>query len=420
MPSFRNTDSTEYTSTYEPLATKSRPVYPQENYYIEQPNAPGAYLGPIDADLPGADKTPLLFQPFTVKDLTIPNRIVVAPMCMYSSKDGFFTNFHLVSIGSFAINGPGLIIQEATAVQPNGRITPGCAGLWDDAHVHKLKEIVDFVHVQGGKIGIQLAHAGRKASAKAPYTNHAESDFWLDNVVAPSGGKHLQWDHHHRVPRELSVEEIQEVVNAFGSAAARAARAGMDTVEIHGAHGYLIHNFLSPLTNERTDHYGGSLENRARFLLEVVGAVRANFPAEKPILLRLSASDLVENVVDGPSWDLEQTVQIAKWVRDAGVDILHVSSGGNTAQQKINAVPGYQVPFAERIKKEVPGLHVIAVGIITNGKQAEQVLEEEKADLIAAGRGFLRQPSFALDSARDLNVKAAYSQQYSRGRTTHS
>ncbi|KAF9111628.1 hypothetical protein BGX27_004641 [Mortierella sp. AM989] len=194
----------------------------------------------------------------------------------------------------------------------------------------------------------------------------------------------------------------------------------MDTVEIHGAHGYLIHNFLSPLTNERTDHYGGSLENRARFLIEVVKAVRANFPAEKPIFLRVSASDLVEDVVDGPSWDIEQTIQIAKWVRDAGVDVLHVSSGGNTAQQKINAVPGYQVPFAEQIKKEVPGLYVVAVGIIIDGKQAEQVLEEEKADLVAAGRGFLRHPSFALDSARDLNVKAAYSQQYSRGRTIHS
>ncbi|KAG0199263.1 hypothetical protein BGX33_011747, partial [Mortierella sp. NVP41] len=160
-------------SMFEPISTKSRPVYPQENYYIDQPAAPGAYLGPIDATLPSADKVPLLFQPFSIKDLTLPNRIVVAPMCMYSSKDGFFTNFHLASIGSFAINGAGLIIQEATAVLPNGRITPGCAGLWDDAQVFKLKEIVDFVHVQGGKVGIQLAHAGRKASADAPYTKHA-------------------------------------------------------------------------------------------------------------------------------------------------------------------------------------------------------------------------------------------------------
>ncbi|KAG0195085.1 hypothetical protein BGX33_004315, partial [Mortierella sp. NVP41] len=197
-------------------------------------------------------------------------------------------------------------------------------------------------------------------------------------------------------------------------AAARAARAGMDTVEIHSAHGYLIHSFLSPLTNHRTDAYGGSLENRARLLLEVVAVVRANFPAEKPIFLRISASDLVEDVVDGPSWDIEQTIQVAKWVRDAGVDVLHVSSGGNTAQQKIQAVPGYQVPFAEQVKRAVPGLAIVTVGIIVDGPQAEEILQAEKADLVAAGRTFLRHPNFALNSARELNVKAAFSQQYSR------
>ncbi|KAG9061299.1 hypothetical protein KI688_007637 [Linnemannia hyalina] len=425
MPSSQSSATAPVNSTYKPIApSKNRPIYPQENYYIEQPATPGAYLGPIDASLPNApsaDNIPLLFQPFTIKDLTIPNRIVVAPMCMYSSLDGFFTNFHLASIGSFAINGAGLIIQEATAVLPNGRITPGCAGLWDDAQVYKLKEIVDFVHVQGGKVGIQLAHAGRKASAGAPYTKYPESAFWPEDVIAPSGGAHLQWDKHHRVPRELSLAEIQQVIDAFGAAAARASRAGMDTVEIHGAHGYLIHNFLSPLTNQRTDHYGGSLENRARFLLEVVKAVRANFPAEKPIFLRVSASDLVEEV-EGieDSWEIEQTIQIAKWVRDAGVDVLHVSSGGNTSQQKILTSPGYQVPFAEQIKRAVPGLAVVAVGIILDGLQAEEVLKSEKADLVAAGRTFLRHPNFALNAARELNVKAAFSQQYSRGRTIHS
>ncbi|KAF9089042.1 hypothetical protein BGX23_006969, partial [Mortierella sp. AD031] len=224
MPSSQSVESATaapISSMFEPISTKSRPVYPQENYYIDQPAAPGAYLGPIDATLPSADKVPLLFQPFSIKDLTLSNRIVVAPMCMYSSQDGFFTNFHLASIGSFAINGAGLIIQESTAVLPNGRITPGCAGLWDDAQVYKLKEIVDFVHAQGGKIGIQLGHAGRKASADAPYTKHAASAFWNDNVVAPTGG--LQWDHRHRVPRELPLEEIQSIVAAFGAATARAA-----------------------------------------------------------------------------------------------------------------------------------------------------------------------------------------------------
>ncbi|KAF9992112.1 hypothetical protein BGZ65_012672, partial [Modicella reniformis] len=255
------------------------------------------------------------------------------------------------------------------------------------------------------------------ASAKAPYTNHSESDFWPDNVVAPSGGAHLQWDRHHMIPREISLEEIQEVIVAFGAAAVRAARAGMDMVEIHSAHGYLLHNFLSPLTNHRTDQYGGSLENRARLLLEVIRTVRANFPAVKPIFLRVSASDLVEDVIDGPSWEIEQTIQVARWAKEAGVDVLDVSSGGNTAQQKILTQPGYQVPFAERIKKAVPGLFVMAVGIIIDGQQAEEVLEQGKADLVAVGRGFLRHPNFALKAARDLNVKAAFSQQYTRGRS---
>ncbi|KAF9020203.1 hypothetical protein BGZ52_002764 [Haplosporangium bisporale] len=352
MPSFENNPR------YEPVkpVVETKTEFPQSKYYTEQPNPIGSYLGPIDASLPNADKVPLLFQPFSVKNLTLANRIVVAPMCMYSSKDGFFTDFHLVHLGSYALNGPGLIIAEATAVLPNGRITPRCAGLWSDDHIPGLKRAVDFVHAQGGKIGIQLAHAGRKA--------------------------------------------------------------GMDTVEIHGAHGYLIHSFLSPVTNHRTDHYGGSLENRARFLLEVIKAVRDNFPAEKPILLRVSATDCVEHL-EGPSWELEQTVQIAHWVRDAGVDVLHVSSGGNTAQQKIKAAPGYQVPYAARIKKEVPGLHVVAVGVIINGKHAEEVLEQEQADLVAAGRTFLRNTNFALDSAVELNVKAGFAQQYSRGRTIH-
>lgn len=189
----------------------------------------------------------------------------------------------------------------------------------------------------------------------------------------------------------------------------------MDTVEIHGAHGFLIHSFLSPLTNRRTDQYGGSLENRARFLLEVIRAVRANFPAEKPLFFRVSASDHVEDVIDEPSWEIEQTIQLARWVKEAGVDVFDVSSGGTTTRQKVVPAPGYQVPLAERVKKAVPGLFVMAVGVILGGKQAEEILEQEKADLIAVGRGFLRHPNFALNAARDLNVKAAFSQQCSRG-----
>ncbi|KAF9174043.1 hypothetical protein BGX21_001960 [Mortierella sp. AD011] len=390
--------------------------YPQERFHIEQPVAPGTYLGPIDPSKPGADKIPLLFQPFQVKDLTLANRVVVAPMCMYSARDGFMTNFHLAHLGSFAIHGAGLVIAEATAIEPRGRISPQDVGIWSDDHIHKLKEVADFIHSQGSKMGIQLAHAGRKASMDPPYSTPPKSEYWVDDVVAPSGGEALKWDENFIAPRELSVEEIHHVIKAFGAAAVRATKAGLDTVEIHGAHGYLIHNFLSPVTNKRTDSYGGSLENRARFLLEVIKEVRENFPKEKPIFLRVSASDLVEDVIDGPSWDIEQTVQVAKWAKDAGVDVFHVSSGGNVAQQKINAFPGYQVPFAERVKKEVPGLYVAAVGIITGGQQAEDVLAQEKADLIAVARGFLRDPNFVLNAAKELNVKAKYSQQYERGR----
>ncbi|KAF9904974.1 hypothetical protein EC991_002156 [Linnemannia zychae] len=391
-------------------------TYPQERFHISQPISPGSYLGPIDASLPGADKPPLLFQPYKVKDLTLANRIIVAPMCMYSSQEGFMNSFHLAHLGSFAIHGAGLILTEASAVHPRGRISPQDAGIWSDDHIHKLKEIAEFVHNQGSKIGVQIAHAGRKASFRAPYSQPPDSEYWPDDVVGPSGGEAFRWSDDYAPPREISIEEIQETVRAFGKAAARAAKAGMDTVEIHGAHGYLIHNFLSPVTNQRTDQYGGSLENRARLLLEVIREVRSQFPAEKPIFLRVSATDWVENVIDGPSWEIEQTVQVAKWVKEAGVDVFHVSTGGNVSTQQIDIRPGYQVPFAERVKKEVPDLQVVAVGILTGGKQAEEVLDKEQADLIAVGRCFLREPNFVRNAALELNVKMKLSQQYERAR----
>ncbi|KAG0269272.1 protein disulfide-isomerase precursor [Actinomortierella ambigua] len=393
---------------------KTTPHFPQQDFRISQPVAPGTYLGPIDASKPGSDKAPLLFEPIQIKNLQLANRIVVAPMCMYSSQDGFMTDFHLVHLGSYAMHGAGLVIAEATAVEPRGRISPSDTGIWSDDHIPAIKRVVDYVHAAGGKIGIQLAHAGRKASTVPPYNTVDPEAFWKHDVVAPTGD--LRWDDHHVNPRELSVEEIQEVVAAFGAAARRADMAGMDTVEIHGAHGYLINNFLSAVTNQRTDQYGGSFENRARFLMEIIRAVRANFSNEKPIFLRVSATDWLEWKEDTPSWDIEQTVELAKLVKEAGVDVFHVSSGGNHVLQKIKPVPGYQVPFAERVKHEVPGLVVVAVGAITSGQQANDILVHEKADLIAVARGYLRDPGFALTAARELNVKAKFSQQYERGR----
>ncbi|KAF8927661.1 protein disulfide-isomerase precursor [Dissophora ornata] len=323
------------------------------------------------------------------------NEAIVARIYVFSPKDGFMTDFHLVHLGSFAISGAGLIMAEATAVEPRGRINPADAGIWCDDHIPGIKRVVDFVHSQGSKIGIQLAHAGRKASGRV----HCDSDAYPESGYWRRGPE-FQWHEKHVVPRELSVSEIKELVKTYGVAAVRAAKAGVDTVELP-----------LPTSNHRTDDYGGSLENRARFMLEVIKEVRNNFPAEKPIFHRLSASDCIEHL-DGPSWEIEQTVQIVKWAKEAGVDVIHVSSGGNTLQQKVSYSFGYQVHYAERIRKEVPGLAVVAVGSITEGKQAQEVLELEKADLVAVGRGFLERPSSALDAARELGVEVSYAPQY--------
>ncbi|KAI1315401.1 hypothetical protein EDD11_000905 [Mortierella claussenii] len=385
------------------------PRAPEEQFFVDQPVVPGSYVGPVDAALPNADKIPLLFQPLTVKNLTIQNRVVVAPMCQYSAKDGVMGDYHLVHLGQFALNGAGLVLAEATAVEARGRISPEDTGIWSDNHIPGLKRVVSFVHAQGSKIGIQLGHAGRKSSVPGYYHKSEPSDLWLDEVIAPTGG--IAYDHHHQVPRELHIDEIPEVIKAFGQGARRAHEAGMDTVEIHAAHGYLLHQFLSPFTNKRTDNYGGSLENRARLLLEVAAEVRAQFPAEKPIFVRISASDNIEHL-DEPSWDIEQTVQVAKWLHEAGVDVLHVSSAGNVSQQLIKYSPSYQVPYAERVKKAVPGLIVIAVGVITDGIQAEEILEAGQADLVALARGFLRYPNFVYNAAKQLNVQPRYTVQY--------
>ncbi|KAG0295415.1 hypothetical protein BGZ96_011788 [Linnemannia gamsii] len=395
----------------------SAKTFPQEHFHIVPPVAPGSGT-PATATATAEGTTPapalpLLFQPFTAKNLTIPNRVIVAPMCMYSSKDGFMTDYHLVHLGSFALHGAGLVLAEATAIEPEGRISPGCAGIYSDDHIPGIKRVVDFVHSTGGKIGIQLNHAGRKASTRPMHTPDVfgPEEYWNDQVVGPSGGANFQWDDKHRIPRELSVEQIQDIVKAFGAATVRADKAGMDTVEIHGAHGYLIHQFLSPISNQRTDHYGGSLENRARFLLEVIKEVRANFNPAKPILLRLSASDAVEHL-DIPSFEVNQAVKVTQWAKDAGIDAIHVSSAGNTPLQKVAYSPGYQVHYASRIRKDVPGLPVIAVGSITSGKQAEQILENGDADLIAGARAFLKHPTFALDAGRELGVNVNYAPQY--------
>ncbi|KAG0295416.1 hypothetical protein BGZ96_011789 [Linnemannia gamsii] len=412
-PAIKNQTAAAETIKDHALAeNSSTSSFPQESFRIKPPVAPGSGV-PSDKETP----LPLLFQLFTVKNLTIANRIVVAAMSMYSSKDGFMTDYHLVHLGSYALHGVGLIFAEASAVEPRGRITPGCAGIYCDDHIPGIKRIVDFVHSTGGKIGVQLFHAGRKASGRPKHTPEVfgPEEYWNDDVVAPSGGLDFQRDNWRHIPRALSIEEIQDVVKAFGAAAARADKAGMDTVEIQGAYGYLIHTFLSPITNHRTDQYGGSLENRARLLLDVIREVRANFNAEKPIFLRLSVSDGVEHL-NTPSFVIEEAVKVAKWAKDAGLDVIHVAAGGNTPLEKIPRFPGYLVHYASHIRQNVPGLPVIAVGTIKSGKQAQDIVESGKADLVAAASSFLKHPTFALDAGRELGVDVTYAPQYAFAR----
>jgi 2,4-dienoyl-CoA reductase-like NADH-dependent reductase (Old Yellow Enzyme family) len=358
--------------------------------------------------------THALFDPITVRDLTVRNRIWVSPMCQYSvdRQDGVPTPWHLVHLGGFAKGGAGAVVVEATGVVPEGRITPQDLGLWNDQQRDAFKPIVDFLHEQGAAAGIQLAHAGRKASTYRPWdTTHgtvpADQGGWT--TVAPSAVAFDGYD----VPRELAVEDIRVVALAFAQAARRAVEAGFDLVEIHAAHGYLLHQFLSPLSNQRTDQYGGSLENRARALLEVVDAVRAEVGEGFPIVVRFSATDWVDGGLT-----LDETTVVARWAAEHGADLADVSTGGNVASAPIPVGPGYQVPHAAAIKRDA-GIPTIAVGMISEAFQAEQIVATGLADVVMIGREMLRDPSFALRAAVELRVPVDYEpQQYHRARIT--
>ncbi len=349
-----------------------------------------------------------LFTPLALRRLTVPNRIVVSPMCQYSSHDGFATDWHLVHLGTRAVGGAGLILVEASAVSPEGRITPGDLGIWKDEHIPKLRQIVEFVHSQGAAIGIQLAHAGRKASMAVPWERErvvpAEEGGWT-NVVAPSP---VAFSSTYPVPQALDLEGIQKVRTCFRTAAQRALAAGFDVVEIHSAHGYLLHEFLSPLSNLRTDSYGGSFENRVRLLIEVVDEVRGVWPDEKPLFVRISASDWVEG-----GWSITESVELAKLLQARGVDLIDVSSGGNIASAQIPVGPGYQTPFAEQIRREA-GIHTGAVGMITNASQADQMIRNGQADLILIAREFLRNPYWPIKAAQELHRQISWPAQYLR------
>lgn len=351
-----------------------------------------------------------LFDSFTLKSVTLRNRIGISPMCMYSATDGLLNDWHLVHLGARAAGGAGLVIAEATAVSPEGRITPGDAGLWDGKHIEPFARINRFIKAQGAVAGIQLAHAGRKASAARPWEGgaHLETEAGGWSTVAPSAiafGGPLD-----KVPRELSVDDIARVQRDFADAAHRAVAAGFEWMELHGAHGYLAHQFLSPLSNQRTDSYGGSFENRIRFLIETTRAVRAVWPERLPLTVRLSCTDWIEG-----GWTIEESVDLAKRLAAEGVDLIDCSSGGAAPNAKIPTAPGYQVPFAERVRREAE-IATAAVGLITEPKQADEIIRAGQADLVLLARASLRDPNWPLHAARDLgnNPPPAPPAQYAR------
>jgi 2,4-dienoyl-CoA reductase-like NADH-dependent reductase (Old Yellow Enzyme family) len=350
----------------------------------------------------------VLFSPLSIRSVTVKNRIVMSPMCQYSAKDGFASDWHLIHLGSRAVGGTGLIFAEATAVVPEGRITPGDLGLWSDDHIPALGRISSFIHGQGAVAGIQLAHAGRKASCAVPWEGGEQLDTGYGGwqTVAPSP---IPFKQGERTPAMLDSEGIKRIITGFRDAARRALAAGFRIVEIHSAHGYLLHEFLSPLSNHRNDKYGGSFENRTRLLLQVVEAVRSAWPAENPLFVRISATDWVEG-----GWMPEDSVKLARLLKNAGVDLVDCSSGGNVHNVRIPAAPGYQVPLAEAVRNA--GIMTGAVGLITTAGQAEAILSEGKADLIFMGRQLLRDPYFALHPAKAMDETVQWPSQYLRAR----
>ena len=351
----------------------------------------------------------LLFTPLKIKNLTLKNRIVVSPMCQYSAIDGFANNWHLVHLGSRAIGGAGLIIIEATGVSPEARISVGDLGIWKDEHIEKLKEITDFIHENGSIAGIQLAHAGRKASFDIPWENTlqlAKEDGGWDTVSASNDA----FNPTDKTPIALAADGIEKVKNDFKLATIRAIKAGFKVVEIHAAHGYLLHQFLSPLSNKRTDKYGGSFENRIRLLLETVESVQEVWPIENPLFVRISATDWAEG-----GWNEEESIRLSALLKEKGVDIIDTSSGGLTLAQQIPLKPGYQVEFAAAIKKET-GITTGAVGLITTAKQAEEILQNGEADLIFLARELLRDPYFPLHAATELGDDVKWPPQYERAK----
>ncbi|KAK3616358.1 NADH-dependent flavin oxidoreductase [Elasticomyces elasticus] len=433
---------------------------------------------PIDPD---AKNIPTLFTPLRIRGVVLKNRIIVAPMCQYSTADsgpdiGALTPWHIATLGHYAIKGAALVFIEATGIQANGRISPNCPGLWQDSQIAGVKAVADFVHSQGALCGIQLGHAGRKASTCPPFVNarfkrpsmRAPADVggWPENVVGPSGGEDFTWDGSklddeaggYYPPRELSVADIKEMIEEWKASARRSVAAGVDVIEIHGAHGYLVHQFLSPVTNQRTDKYGGSFEGRTRFVIETIQAIRSVVPTDMPVFLRLSATEWLDETDIGRQrgcWTVEDTIALSKIVSDLGVDLLDVSSGGNHPSQRINMFDSkdYQTKIAARIRRELrqdgKSMLIGAVGLITEAEQASKIVEtaasgngvggpeeasiaeeasaavemtqakgdqEPMADAILVARQFMREPEWVMKVAWQLGVDVVWPPQFNRVR----
>jgi 2,4-dienoyl-CoA reductase-like NADH-dependent reductase (Old Yellow Enzyme family) len=354
-----------------------------------------------------SESVPKLFEQYTIREIAFRNRLWVSPMCMYSSDNGFPNDWHLVHLGSRAVGGAGLVCVEATAVSPEGRITPADSGIWLNEHVPAFSRLTRFIKAQGAVPGIQIAHAGRKASTAPPWEGGKkvapELGGW--EVVAPSP---IAFSPDYPMPREMDRADIKKVIDDFAAASRRAVEAGFEVIEVHAAHGYLLHEFLSPLSNKRTDEYGGSLENRMRLPIAVAETVRKTVPENLPVFVRISATDWAEG-----GWDLEQSIEFAKELKANGIDLIDCSSGGLVADAHIAVGRGYQVPFSEAIRREA-GIATVAVGMITDAQHAEEILRLGKADAVMVAREFLRDPYFAYTAARELGGQVDVPRQYGR------
>ncbi|MCJ1428969.1 hypothetical protein MMC29_006882 [Sticta canariensis] len=373
------------------------------SYYTPAQTPPS---GTASDPQPDGSHPPKLFQPLTLRGVKFQNRIMLSPLCQYSAEDGHHTAWHFTHLGGIIQRGPGLTMVEATSVTAEGRITPEDSGLWKDSQIEPLKRTVEFAHSQGQKIGIQLAHAGRKASTVAPWLSRGavstkDVNGWPDQVYGPSAIPYGSLAN----PIEMTKGDIENFKKAWVASVKRALTAEFDVIEIHAAHGYLLHSFLSPASNKRTDEYGGSFENRIRLTLEIVELTRQTIPKEMPVFLRISATDWLEGEKEMESWKVEDTVKLAEILAEKGVDLLDVSSGGNHPKQKIKTGPGYQAPFAKAVKEKLGDrLAVSTVGAITSGKQANQLLEEG-LDLVVVGRMFQKDPGLVWTFAEELGVE---------------